>query len=65
MVYFVAKQYVVCLFMIYLVVELEKQQRFMSMLQAQMLQQGYGHAQQARQQAYQNQLGLAGATAGL
>ena len=36
-----------------------------ALLQAQMLQQGFGQAQQARQQAYMNQLGLAGAQAGL
>ena len=36
-----------------------------ALLQAQMQQQGFGQAQQARQQAYQNQLGLAGAQAGL
>ena len=34
-------------------------------LNAQMLQGGFGQAQQARQQAYQNQLGLGGAQAGL
>ena len=36
-----------------------------ALLQAQMQQQGFGQAQQARQQSYQNQLGLAGAQAGL
>ena len=36
-----------------------------ALLQAQLQQQGFGQAQQARQQAYQNQLGLAGAQAGL
>ena len=36
-----------------------------ALLQAGMLQQGYGQAQGARQQDYSNQLGLAGATAGL
>ena len=36
-----------------------------ALLQAQMQQQGFGQAQQARQQAYQNQLGLGGAQAGL
>ncbi len=36
-----------------------------ALLQAQMLQQGYGQAQQARQQDYTNQLGLGGAQAGL
>jgi len=36
-----------------------------ALLQAQMQQQGFGQAQTARQQAYQNQLGLAGAQAGL
>ena len=35
-----------------------------ALLQAQMQQQGFGQAQQARQQSYQNQLGLAGAQAG-
>ena len=36
-----------------------------ALLQAQMQTQGFGQAQQARQQSYQNQLGLAGAQAGL
>jgi len=36
-----------------------------ALLNAQMLQGGFGQAQQARQQAYQNQLGLGGAQAGL
>ena len=36
-----------------------------ALLQAGMLQQGYGQAQGARQQDYSNQLGLAGAQAGL
>jgi len=36
-----------------------------ALLQAQMQTQGFGQAQQARQQAYQNQLGLGGAQAGL
>ena len=36
-----------------------------ALLQAQMQQQGFGQAQTARQQAYQNQLGLGGAQAGL
>jgi len=36
-----------------------------ALLQAQMQQQGFGQAQGARQQAYQNQLGLGGAQAGL
>ena len=36
-----------------------------AMLQAGMLQQGYGQAQQARQQDYLNQMGLAGAQQGL
>ena len=36
-----------------------------ALLQAQMQQQSFGQAQQARQQAYQNQLGLGGAQAGL
>ena len=36
-----------------------------ALLNAQLLQGGFGQAQQARQQAYQNQLGLGGAQAGL
>ena len=36
-----------------------------ALLQSQMLQQGFGQASQARQQDYTNQLGLAGAQAGL